>query len=87
MVLPSGRFEFVLPDVPIDLAWAPDGSQLAVAYQDVVEVIVWDQDSGLSRRRLEGHRGNILGLEWNWQGDTLASYSLDGSVILWQVDP
>jgi WD40 repeat protein len=85
--LPFNTFELLLPDVPIDLAWAPDGRRLAVAYQETIEIIDWSVGTGVNRQILAGHRGDILGLEWSWLGDALASYSLDGSVIIWPINP
>jgi WD40 repeat protein len=80
----ADRVEITIPGIPVDIAWAPDGQALAIAYLDRVEIVTWNSDADLIRQVLQGHRDTVVGLEWSPSGDYLASYSLDGSVVFWQ---
>jgi WD40 repeat protein len=78
------RVEITTPGIPVDMAWAPDGQSLAIAYLELVEILHWNSDMDLTRQTLQGHRDAVVGLEWSPSGEYLASYSLDGSVVVWQ---
>lgn len=89
------------PDTGIaSVAWSPNGTLLALGLAAVQgrflpsasglvgnEVVVIDSLTGDERLTLSGHSGNVLGLAFSPDGDTLASVSSDGTVILWAVAP
>ncbi len=68
------------------LAFAPDGSMLAVAAWDG-SILVWDLKTGQPRETLNGHHGQILALAWSPDGKTLASGGYDSTVRIWNLDP
>jgi WD40 repeat protein len=82
------------------LLLSPDGSILASAggippehgyplYEGWEEnaVIVWDTATGEPIHRFLGHTGRVVSLSWSPDGQILASGSLDGTVILWEMTP
>lgn len=50
-------------------------------------VIVWDAITGEPIYRFLGHTGRVVSLSWSVDGRLLASGSVDGTVILWEVTP
>jgi WD40 repeat protein len=64
------------------IAWSPDGRHLAIGTERG-RVILWDADTGLPEKELEGFSYGASDLEWSPDGDTLAGCSLDGSLFLW----
>ena len=64
------------------LAFAPDGTKLAVAGDDS-GIDVWDMRYAKRSARLEGHRGTVWALDYSLEGAVLASGSADRSVALW----
>ncbi len=77
------------------LCWSPDGQTLASgggyshgeAGRPDYKVRVWDVATGELRRTLIGHTGEILSVRFSAAGQTLASGSADGTVLLWQMNP
>jgi WD40 repeat protein len=71
-----------------DVAWSPDGTQLASAGSDTL-ITIWDADGRMSDgggtplRMLRGHRGAVFGVGWNPDGKTLASSAWDDVIFLW----
>jgi WD40 repeat protein len=69
-----------------DLAWSPDGSELASASRDQ-SVIVWDLESGQPRLHLVEHTRNVTDLAFAPDGRRLATAgSLDDTVIIWDLE-
>ncbi len=64
------------------LAFAPDGTKLAVAGDDS-SIDVWDMRYAKRAARLEGHQGTVWALDYSHEGAVLASGSADRSVALW----
>ena len=70
-----------------DLAFSPDGDQLAVgggnpATQGVVEIFSWPD--GKSLRILREHRDSVMAIAWR-DASSLVSASLDRDIILWDL--
>jgi WD40 repeat protein len=67
------------------LAWHHTSRWLAVG--NLGEITLWDcasrGPSGRRPRQLEGHTRHISALEFQTQGDLLASGGADGLVLLW----
>ncbi|MEZ4770891.1 MAG: hypothetical protein R2844_21045 [Caldilineales bacterium] len=75
-------------DVPIlDIAVSSDGKLLAAAGANSA-VYLWDLEEGLPYGAgiLAGHSLPVSGVAFNRTSDRLASVSLDGRLILWNVD-
>lgn len=70
-----------------DLAFSPDGSQLAAAggypaEQGLAEVFSWPD--GQSQRLLDGHSDSVLSVAWS-SNDELITASLDYEIALWDI--
>ena len=70
-----------------DLAFSPDGNQLAVgggnpATTGTIEIFSWSQ--GESLRILSEHRDSVTAVAWR-DASSLASASLDRDIILWDL--
>jgi WD40 repeat protein/tetratricopeptide (TPR) repeat protein len=67
-----------------DLAWSADGQLLAVAnYSPDCRVYVWDVRRGALASVLQGHSGEITGLQFAHMGYLLATKAWDGTTRLW----
>ena len=51
------------------------------------EGTVWDTQTGALIRTLTGHTGWLTGVAFNPDGGTLASGSVDGTILLWELTP
>jgi WD40 repeat protein len=71
-----------LDDYVIDLAWAPDGTQLAAASASG-PITLFGAGDGARRHELPGHEGGSNALAWRPASSILASGGQDGSVKLW----
>jgi WD40 repeat protein/transcriptional regulator with XRE-family HTH domain len=67
------------------LCWSPDGEQLVSGTADGAKgvVFLWDVRQGTLVRRLEGHRGPIMGVDWSREHNLLLSAGTDGTVRWW----
>src|SRR5262245_8804831 len=65
------------------VAWSPDGKRLA-AGADGVEI--WNVETGIRLKRLEGHTGTIWSVAWSPDGRLLVSGGEDGTVRVWDAD-
>ena len=65
------------------LAWHPDGEWLAAGCKNG-EIYLWDRnESRTPYKVLRGHDDNVVLLAFSHQGDILASYSSDRTLLLW----
>ncbi len=71
-----------LEDYAIDLAWSPDGTQLAAASADGPVTIFQTRD-GTVQHPLPGHEEGTNCLAWRPDGQALATGGQDGLVKLW----
>ena len=80
------------------LCWSPDGQTLASGGGYVIieqcaapsadnTVRLWDVTTGELQRTLIGHTDEILSVRFSADGQTLASGSADGTVLLWEMNP
>ena len=78
------------------LCWSPDGQTLASGGGYVSEgcagvldtkVRVWDVATGELQRTFTGHADEILSVRFSADGQTLASGSADGTILLWDMTP
>ena len=65
-----------------DVAWSPDGTQLASAGSDTL-VTIWESDGKTPPRLLRGHSWMAYGVAWSSDGRLLASSGLDNAVQVW----
>lgn len=68
-----------------DLAWSPDGSQLATASWDT-KVIVWDSTTGDDLLTFSGHKYAVNSVAWSPDGSRIVSTSNDGEALIWEAD-
>jgi len=71
-----------LEDYAIDLAWSPDGTQLAAASADG-PITIFDTKDGEVQHPLAGHDDGTNCLAWQLGGKSLATGGQDGLVKLW----
>ncbi|MDH5508365.1 MAG: hypothetical protein OEZ02_14165 [Anaerolineae bacterium] len=65
------------------LHWSPDGS--LIASTDDTFIHIWDIQSKDEVMRLGGHAKLIRGAAWSPDGKYLASWSLDGTIVVWGI--
>jgi WD40 repeat protein len=92
-----GRIASNNPNSSLHLAFSPDGRFLAAgvvpqnrvgvanATLDAPVVEIWELASGQLRTRFAGHSGGVTCLAFSPDGATLASGSMDTTILLWDV--
>jgi len=73
----------VLPQSALGLSFSPDGTLLAVATGNDVQI--WDVASGTQVATLSGHSAPVNLVAFSADGKSLASCGQDNQLILWQV--
>ena len=68
-----------------EIAYSSDGKRLAVASS--IGIWIYDAESGKELDLLTGHTSVVLSLSFSPDGQTLASGSHDGTVLLWHIMP
>ena len=82
----------------LGLGWSPNGQTLAssggsshgeaaVGVGTDYTVRVWDVATGELQRTFTGHTSEVLSVRFSADGQTLASGSADGTVLLWEMNP
>lgn len=81
----TGRREAVFPYAAgvRTMAWSSDGHQLAFG-GNLLEVHVWNLETQ-ERRVLLGHKNDVWNVNFDPQGDRLATASYDGTTKLWDL--
>lgn len=65
------------------VAYSPDGAWIAGAGADSL-ILIWDVESGVVLRTLEGHSDGVTSLTFSPDGRWIASGSVDRTVRLWE---
>ena len=65
------------------LSFSSDGKILATGGYDSIPL--WDVRTGALLWKLEGHTGSVESVEFSADGNTLASWSTSGTVLLWDL--
>ena len=68
-----------------ELAYSPDGTLLAVAGS--IGIWIYDAETGEELDLLTGHAGTVYSVAFSPDGNTLATGSRDGTILLWNVEP
>jgi WD40 repeat protein len=79
IVIQTMQWEFL--HNPHCTALFPNGGQIAVAMEDVIQV--WDLAGGGLQKTLQGHSSMVTGITFSADGTQIVSCSSDGSVRLW----
>lgn len=77
---------------PLAVAFSPDSRQLVTAQPEVGDeslpyvLQIWDRQTGQVLDRFRAHAAAIEAVQYNPDGNTIATASADGSVRLWSAD-
>uniref|UniRef100_UPI001061F533 nSTAND1 domain-containing NTPase n=1 Tax=Candidatus Thiosymbion oneisti TaxID=589554 RepID=UPI001061F533 len=71
-----------LNSTPNDIAWSPDGKQMATGQSDG-SIRIWDAATGRPLHKLTGHDKSVTSVAFSPDGKRLASASTDNTVRLW----
>ena len=75
-LIPSrGQLKESVGIIRVQIAFSPDGRELAVGYTDGV-IRIYDAVSGVFQREIVGHQGAIAAMSYSPQGRWLASGAL-----------
>ena len=68
-----------------EIAYSPDGTQLAVASS--IGIWIYNAQTGEELNLFTGHTDRVNSVSFSPDGETLASGSGDGTVLLWNLAP
>ena len=75
-------------EAPLSVAFSPDGTILVGAiYGHDGTIMLWDVRTGAHIRTLTGHTLWVRSVAFSPDGTTLATGSVDGTVLLWDMSP
>ncbi len=78
------------PAVAIVMSFSPDGQKLALGCRDgTIRIVDLDHigaEDAVAYRTLESHTSIVVNLNWHPQGNLLASSSMDGESLLWDIN-
>ena len=72
-----------IPETGWNIAFSPDGTRLAAAGGSEPTVRIWDAETGMLIRSLEGHSGRVTGVMFSPDGRLIASSGTDQTARLW----
>lgn len=84
----AARVRFHHKAHPSDCRWvqfSPDGATLASTAHDDDVIAFWDVATGRSLRRLAGHKGGVVGVDFSRDQTQLVSAGFDETLRLWQL--
>lgn len=70
----------------VDLAFSPDGQQIAAIAKDARQVQIWSVASGARVLRLSGFTQAITQITYSPKGQWLATASTDNTIRIWQAE-
>jgi WD40 repeat protein len=78
------KLEIPNSDFLLAIDFHPGREFLALGTRDAT-VLFWDPDTGKTRQTLRGHRADVMSVVFDLSGQWLASGSINGEVILWDL--
>ena len=83
--LPEGATKRLGKGSISEIAYSPDGTQLAVA--SGIGIWIYDAQTGEALNLFTGHTSHVESVSFSPDGETLATGSWDGTVLLWELTP